>query len=78
MPLNDLIEVIFTAQQSLLIVLTDVTERYDFLCEYLVNFSYPNYNSKLGFIIQHYVLENFHAPFKFLPPWCRALIMTSP
>ena len=27
---------------------------------------------------QHYVLENFHAPFKSLPPQSRALIMTSP
>ena len=27
---------------------------------------------------QHYVLENFHAPFKFLLPQSRALIMTSP
>ena len=27
---------------------------------------------------QHYVLENFHAPFKSLPPRSRALIMTSP
>ena len=27
---------------------------------------------------QHYVLENFHVPFKSLPPRSRALIMTSP
>ena len=25
----------------------------------------------------HYLLENFYAPFKFLPLWSRALIMTS-
>ena len=40
--------------------------------------SYPNYSSKIGFMIQHYVPENFHAPFKFLLPQSRALIMTSP
>ena len=41
-------------------------------------FSYPNYCSKIGFMTQHYVLENFHAPFKSLPPRSWALIMTSP
>ena len=40
-------------------------------------FSYPNYSSKIGFMIKHYVLEIFHAPFKFLPPQFQALIMTS-
>ena len=42
------------------------------------DFSYPNYSSKIGFITQHYVPENFHAPFRFLLLWSWTLIMTSP
>ena len=41
-------------------------------------FSYPNNNSKIGFMPQHFVPKNFHAPSKSLPPLSRALIMTSP
>ena len=50
----------------------------NFFVNVLWIFSYPNYNSKISFMIQHYVLENLNAPFKFLLPWSRALIMTSP
>ena len=50
----------------------------DFFVNILWIFSYSNYNSKIGFMTQHYVLENFHAPFKFLPPRSWALTMTSP
>ena len=50
----------------------------NFFVNILWIFSYPNYSSKIGFMTQHYVLENVHAPFKFLPPQSQALIMTSP
>ena len=50
----------------------------NFFVNILWIFSYPNYSSKIGFMTQHYVLENFHAPFKFLLPRSQALIMTSP
>ena len=41
-------------------------------------FSYPNNICKIGFMPQHFVPKNFHAPSKSLPPRSRALIMTSP
>ena len=68
------------AQQRLLIVLIDVTEIMIRISSWISCgfFSYPNYSFKIGFMTQHYVLENFHAPFKSLPPRSRALIMTSP
>ena len=50
----------------------------NFFVNILWIFSYLNYISKIGFMTQHYVLENFHAPFKFLLPQSQALIMTSP
>ena len=34
----------------------------------LQTFSSPNHNSKIGFMTQHYVLENFHAHSKSLHP----------
>ena len=46
----------------------------NFFVNVLWIFSYPNCNSKIGLMIQHYVLENFHAPFKFLLPQSWALI----
>ena len=75
------VKLIFTAQQRLLIVLIDRCNRkndMNFFVNILWIFSYPSYNSKIGFMTQHYVLENFHAPFKSLPPRSWALIMTSP
>ena len=37
----------------------------NFFVNILWIFSYPNYNSEICFITQHYVFENFHAPFRF-------------
>ena len=36
----------------------------NFFVNMLWIFSYPNYCSKIGFMTQHYVFENFHAPFQ--------------